>query len=47
MVSTGHVLAGSTIHAGVGFAFIVIDVTVWAAPARVAGTFVTNAKENV
>lgn len=44
VVSTGHVLAGSTVHAGVGFAFIVIDVTVGTTPAGVAGTFVANAK---
>lgn len=42
MVSAGHVLAGSPIHARVGLALIVIDVTVWAAPARVAGTFVAS-----
>lgn len=47
MVSAGHVLAGSAIHAGVGFAFIVIDVTVRATPARVAGAFVANGKVNV
>lgn len=47
MVSTGHVLAGSTIHARIGFTFIVIDVAVRATPAGVAGTFVANAKENV
>lgn len=47
MVATGHVLAGPTIHARVGLTFVVIDVTVRATPARVAGTFVANAKENV
>lgn len=47
VVSAGHVLAGSTVHAGVGFAFIVIDVTVGAAPAGVAGAFVAGAKEKV
>lgn len=47
MVPTGHVLAGPTIHARVGLTFVVIDVTVRATPARVAGTFVANAKENV
>lgn len=40
MVSAGHVLAGSAVHAWVGLTLIVIDVTVWAAPSRVAGTFV-------
>lgn len=47
MVPTGHVLAGPTIHARVGLTFVVIDVTVRATPARVAGTFVANAKEKV
>lgn len=47
MVPTGHVLAGPTVHARVGLTFVVIDVTVRATPARVAGTFVANAKENV
>lgn len=47
MVPTGHVLAGPTIHARVGLTFVVIDVTVRATPARVAGTFIANAKENV
>lgn len=40
VVSAGHVLAGSTIHAWVGLALIVIDVTVWTTPSRVTGTFV-------
>lgn len=47
VVSAGHVLAGSTVHAGVGFALVVIDVTVGAAPAGVAGAFVAGAKEKV
>lgn len=42
MVSAGHVLAGSSVHARVGLTLVVIDVTVWAAPARVAGTFVAS-----
>lgn len=42
MVSTGHVLAGSPVHAGVGLTLVVIDVTVWAAPTRVTGTFVAS-----
>lgn len=44
MVSAGHVLAGPPIHARVGLALIVIDVTVLAAPARVTGTFVASAE---
>lgn len=47
VVSAGHVLAGSAIHARIGFTFIVIDVAVRATPAGVAGTFVANAKGNV
>lgn len=46
MISAGHILASSPVHAWVGFTFIVIDVTVLATPARVTGTFVANAKEN-
>lgn len=40
MVSTGHVFAGSAVHAWVRFTFVVVDVTVFAAPSRVTGTFV-------
>lgn len=42
MVSAGHVLARSPVHARVGLTLVVIDVTVEAAPARVAGTFVAS-----
>lgn len=42
MVSAGHVLAGSPVHARVGLTLVVIEVTVGAAPARVAGTFVSS-----
>lgn len=41
MVSAGHILAGSSVHAWVGLTFIVIDVAILAAPARVTGTFVS------
>lgn len=44
VVSAGHVLAGATVHAGVGLALVVVDVTVGAAPAGVAGAFVASAK---
>lgn len=40
VVSAGHVLAGSPIHAWVGLALVIVDVTIWAAPAGVTGTFV-------
>lgn len=35
-VSTDHVFAGASVHAGVGLALVVVDVTVSADPARVA-----------
>lgn len=44
VVSAGHVLAGATVHAGVGLALVVVDVTVGAAPAGVAGALVASAK---
>lgn len=44
MVSAGHILAGSSVHAWVGLTFIVIDVAILAAPARVTGTFVSIKK---
>lgn len=43
-VATGHVLAGATVHAGVGFTLIVVNVTVCPAPARVAVTPVALGK---
>jgi len=45
VVSAGHVLAGSPVHARVGLALVVIDVTVGAAPARIAGTFVASTEK--
>lgn len=45
MVSAGHVLAGSAVHARVGLALVVIDVAVCPAPSRVAGTFVALIKK--
>lgn len=42
MVSAGHVLAGPPVHARVGLTLVVIDVTVWATPARVTGTLVAS-----
>lgn len=44
MVAAGHVLAGPAVHAGVGFALVVVDVTVGATPAGVTGAFVADAK---
>lgn len=41
-ISTGHVLTGASIHARVGFTLIVIDVTVFATPARVTKAFVAD-----
>lgn len=43
-VATGHVLAGATIHAGIGFTLIVVNVTVCPTPARVAVTLVALGK---
>lgn len=43
-VTAGHVLAGATIHAGIGFTLIIVDITICAAPARVAITAVTLGK---
>lgn len=45
VISTGHVFAGSSVHAGVGLTLIVVDVTVWTTPARVTGTFVASGKK--
>lgn len=42
VVSARHVLAGSPVHAGVGLAFVVIDIAVLATPARFTGTFVSS-----
>ena len=44
-VSTGHVLAGASIHARVGFTLIVVDVTVFTTPARVTQAFIANRKK--
>lgn len=41
-VAAGHVLAGAAVHAGVGLALVVVDVAVWAAPARVAQALVAE-----
>lgn len=42
VVPAGHVLAYSSIHAGVGLALVVINIAVVATPARVAGTFIAS-----
>lgn len=44
VVSAGHVLAGSFIHAWVGLTFVVIDVAILPAPARVTSTFISLAE---
>ncbi len=44
-ISAGHVLAGASIHAGVGFTLIVVDVTVFTAPARVTQAFIADEEE--
>lgn len=41
-VSAGHVLAGASIHTGVGFTLIVVDVAVFATPARVTQAFIAD-----
>lgn len=45
MVSAGHIPAGPSIHARVGFTLVVVDVTVASAPARVACAFVAKAQQ--
>lgn len=44
-VSAGHVLAGASIHTRVGFTLIVVDVTVFTAPARITQAFVADGKK--
>lgn len=39
-IAAGHVFTGASVHTGIGLAFIVVDVTVCTAPARVTVTFV-------
>lgn len=46
VVAAGHVLAGPAVHARVGLALVVVDVTVGAAPAGVTGTFVATTQRN-
>lgn len=46
VVSAGHVLAGSSVHTRVGFALVVVDVTVGATPARVTETLVAAMQGN-
>lgn len=41
-ISAGHVLAGAAVHAWVGFTFIVVDVAVFATPARVTQALVAE-----
>lgn len=39
-VAAGHVLAGAAVHAWVGFTFVVVDVAIFATPARVTQALV-------
>lgn len=44
-VAAGHVLAGAAIHAWVGFTLVVVDVAVFATPARVTQALVAERGE--
>lgn len=44
-VSAGHVLAGAAIHTRVGFTLVVVDVAVFAAPARVTQAFIADGEK--
>lgn len=44
-VAAGHVLAGAAVHARVGFALVVVDVAVLAAPARVTQALVAEGEK--
>lgn len=46
-VAAGHVLAGATIHTWVGFTFVVVDVAVFATPARVTQALVAEIGEMI
>ena len=46
-ISAGHVLAGASIHARVGFALIVVDVAVFTAPARVTQAFIADGEKTL
>lgn len=45
-VSAGHVLAGASIHAGVGFTLIVVDVAVFTTPAGVTQAFIADRRRD-
>lgn len=45
VVSAGHIPAGPSVHAWVGFTLVIVDVTVGSTPARVAGAFVAKAQK--
>lgn len=45
-ISAGHVLAGASVHARVGFTLVVVDVTVFTTPAGVTQAFVADGGEN-
>ena len=46
VVAAGHVLAETAVHARVGIALVVVEVTVGSAPARVTETFVPTRRES-
>lgn len=46
-VSAGHVLAGAAVHTRVGFTLVVVDVAVFAAPARVTQALVTDGEKTL
>lgn len=46
-VSAGHILAGASIHTRVGFTLIVVDVAVFAAPARVTQAIIADGQKTL
>lgn len=41
-ISAGHVFAGTSIHAWVGLALVIIDIAVFSAPAGVTKAFIAG-----
>lgn len=46
-VAAGHVLAGAAVHAWIGFTLVVVDVAVFATPARVTQALVAERVEMI
>lgn len=46
-VSTGHVLAGASIHTRVGFTLVVVDVAVFTTPAGVTQAVIATRKKTI